>query len=67
MSEPVYMQIPVPNGLDPEMGVIAACLYIIDRNPIAVGCSRALTTLEKERIVRYLAERFSANGSGNTP
>lgn len=63
MSEEVSMLIPVPQNVDQELGVLAACIYIIDRNPLNAGCSRELTPMEKERVAKYLAERFAPNGS----
>ncbi len=62
MSEPVFMQIPVPENLDTELSVLAACVYLLERNPVAARCSRNLTPLEQERITRYLAERFAPSG-----
>lgn len=61
MSEPVYMQVPVQECPDQEMGVLLACIFMIEKNPRA-GFSRELTGQEKERIANYLAARYAMNG-----
>jgi len=61
--EPPYIKINIPEmGVfnDFEMVMLQACMFIIEQTPM-YPCSRPLTPLEKERIVKYLAARYSAS------
>jgi hypothetical protein len=60
MSDPVYMQIPVPDSGDIELRAIAAIVWILEERPFFGSAAPSLLNAEeKRRVVNYIAARYA--------